>query len=79
MTEPNVPLTFVACIGCGSLTDIHAPTCPECDQPLPQQIDLPASLLTAVRCTRCGDDQYGPWLDADDGLICEKCDGEAAA
>ena len=77
MTEPNVPLTFVACISCGSLTDIHAPTCPECEQPRPQQV-APAVLPTDIRCAECGDSQYGPWLDRDGELWCEKCD-EAAA
>lgn len=75
--EPDVPLTFVACIGCGSLTDLHAPTCPECQQPRPQRV--PPTLLTDIRCVRCGDDEAGPWLDADDGLICEACLDEAVA
>lgn len=74
--EPNVPLTFVACIHCGSLTDLHAPTCPDCEQPRPQRV--PPTLLRDIRCVRCGDAEIGPWLDADDGLICETCDEEAA-
>lgn len=68
MTEPNVPLTYVACIGCGSLTDIHAPTCPECDQPRPQQV-MPQP---EVACTRCGDVD-GPWGWRDDAFLCESC------
>lgn len=71
MTEPNVPLTYVACIGCGSLTDIHAPTCPECQQPRPQQVAAP-------RCIRCGDDEYGPWAETPDGPVCEGCLERAA-
>lgn len=69
MTEPNVPLTYVACVGCGSLTDIHAPTCPECQQPRPQQVAPPV----ALRCIRCGDEEYGPWAETDDGPVCEGC------
>lgn len=35
VTEPDVPLTFVACATCGALTDINAPTCTECHSPRP--------------------------------------------
>ena len=34
-TEPDVPLTFVACACCGSLTDINAAVCPDCLTPRP--------------------------------------------
>lgn len=84
MSEPNVPLTFVACIGCGSMTDIHAPTCPECDTPRPQRVDPiePFDALRrgqAIRCHQCGDEEAGPWLVRDGRVWCEPCDDRRAA
>lgn len=74
MTEPNVPLTYVACRACGSMNGIHSPICGECGTPLPQHIapwpDSP------VECDRCEDSDVGPWLVRDGRWLCETCDDQ---
>lgn len=87
MTEPGVPLTYVACIGCGSLTDIHASTCSECQQPRPQRVESPLAAgrigpppwpSGPVQCGSCGDAEVGPWLVRDGDWLCEGCESRAA-
>lgn len=78
----DLPQTFVACT-CGQMRSIHDVECDSCGAPRPRElVNVPAppdSTLTDIRCVRCGDDEVGPWLDADDGLICETCLDEDAA
>lgn len=71
VTEPDLPSTFVACAGCGTLTALHADTCPECEHPQP-------TAVPAIACAVCGDEDAGPWYWDETGrLVCEPC-GEAA-
>lgn len=78
-SEPDLPMAFVPCRRCGEMAPLQAVECENCGAPHPRHVAPPASLLVAIRCVRCGDAECGPWLDADDGLICERCLDEDAA